>query len=109
MIILIPISIISFITGCIIFGLIMVIIAVFCTKSYVKNIKLYNKYKLINSQIEKLEREDKIDIIFRNCDDWLMFATEEEIADLRKIFSEMKMLDTSKYQLEFILCRAKKL
>jgi len=105
MLVLIPLLVISLMTGCLIFG--MIVFAIFSVKSYIKNLKAYRKYNSINTQVSRLEIEGKIELIFRNCDNWLMFASNDEIKELERMFTKMKMTDVGKYELEYILCRSK--
>ena len=62
MLILIPIGIVSFMTGCLIFGMIMFVIAGFCIKSFIENVKAYRKYNNINAQFICLKEEDKLSL-----------------------------------------------
>ena len=107
MLVLIPLLVISLMTGCLIFGMIVFVVAIFCVKSYIKNLKAYRKYNSINTQVSRLEIEGKIELIFRNCDNWLMFASDDEIKELKRMFTKIKMIEVGKYELEYILCRSK--
>ena len=107
MLVLIPLLVISLMTGCLIFGMIVFVVAIFCVKSYIKNLKAYRKYNSINTQVSRLEIEGKIELIFRNCDNWLMFASDDEIKELERMFTKMKMTEVGKYELEYILSRSK--
>lgn len=107
MLVLIPLLVISLMTGCLIFGMIVFVVAIFSVKSYIKNLKAYRKYNSINTQVSRLEIEGKIELIFRNCDNWLMFASNDEIKELERMFTKMKMTEVGKYELEYILCRSK--
>lgn len=107
MLVLIPLLVISLMTGCLIFGMIVFVVAIFCVKSYIKNLKAYRKYNSINTQVSRLEIEGKIELIFKNCDNWLMFASDDEIKELERMFTKMKMTEVGKYELEYILCRLK--
>lgn len=107
LLVLIPLLVISLMTGCLIFGMIVFVVAIFCVKSYIKNLKAYRKYNSINTQVSRLEIEGKIELIFKNCDNWLMFASDDEIKELERMFTKMKMTEVGKYELEYILCRLK--
>ncbi len=107
MLVLIPLLVISLMTGCLIFGMIVFVVAIFSVKSYIKNLKAYRKYNSINTQVSRIEIEGKIELIFRNCDNWLMFASNDEIKELERMFTKMKMTEVGKYELEYILCRSK--
>lgn len=107
LLVLIPLLVISLMTGCLIFGMIVFVVAIFCVKSYIKNLKAYRKYNSINTQVSRLEIEGKIELIFKNCDNWLMFASDDEIKELERMFTKMKMTEAGKYELEYILCRSK--
>lgn len=88
MIIALPITVVCFVTGNLLFGFLGFFWVVLSSVAYIYAVKGYKVYRLLSKQIIGLEIAQKINLLYQNADDWLMFADDEEVAELRMLLYE---------------------
>ena len=88
MIIALPITVFCFVTGNLLFGFLGFFWVVLSSVAYIYAVKGYKVYRLLSKQIIGLEIAQKINLLYQNADDWLMFADDEEVAELRMLLYE---------------------